>query len=130
MKKILVSLFLKTFLVCAEVEDEMISKSLPKLADPNPSNIAKNVNKGELPVDYENGRANPKLMDPKRKKQFPGFSSDSNRQQASYHQVNNWPVPETMSRVGQPSGIAIDIYGNPTVFHRGDRIWDGNTFNW
>jgi hypothetical protein len=42
--------------------------------------------------------------------------------------VNNWPADETAKRLGQVSGVAIDVYGNPVVFHRGDRIWDAKTF--
>eukprot|EP00095_Tigriopus_kingsejongensis_P003105 maker-scaffold428_size174301-snap-gene-0.22 protein:Tk03105 transcript:maker-scaffold428_size174301-snap-gene-0.22-mRNA-1 annotation:"af109920_1alpha-amidating enzyme precursor 2" len=42
--------------------------------------------------------------------------------------VPNWPPKETMDKIGQLSGVAIDIYGNPMVFHRGDRIWNYNTF--
>ena len=38
------------------------------------------------------------------------------------------PPAETLGVVGQPTGIALDIYDNPVIFHRGDRIWDGSTF--
>ncbi|XP_015592580.1 peptidyl-alpha-hydroxyglycine alpha-amidating lyase 2 [Cephus cinctus] len=37
-----------------------------------------------------------------------------------------WRGPENL---GQISGISVDPIGNPVVFHRGDRIWDYNTFN-
>ena len=118
----------QTFQICVGKENEQISQSLPRTFDP--SSVKKKVNKGELPIDYQNGRVDEQdLMDPKRKKQFPGFS-ESGGQEKNFYQVSNWPVPETMAKVGQPSGVAIDIYGNPVVFHRGDRIWDQQTFNW
>ncbi len=43
--------------------------------------------------------------------------------------VPNWPPKETADRLGQVSGVAIDVYGNPVIFHRGDRTWNINTFN-
>ena len=125
------SIFFQTFQICEGEANKQISQSLPKTFDP--SSVKKKINKGELPEDYHNGRPvdTNDLMDPKRKKQYPGFSSsETGGQEKTFYQVSNWPVPETMARVGQPSGIAIDIYGNPTVFHRGDRIWGGSTFNW
>jgi len=42
--------------------------------------------------------------------------------------VPSWPPTETVKLIGQPSGIAIDTFGNPVIFHRGDRVWDGSTF--
>ncbi|TRY67348.1 hypothetical protein TCAL_12467 [Tigriopus californicus] len=42
--------------------------------------------------------------------------------------VPNWPPKITMDKIGQVSGVSLDIYGNPVVFHRGDRIWNFNTF--
>ena len=42
--------------------------------------------------------------------------------------VPNWPNKETEERLGQLSGVAIDIYGNAIIFHRGDRTWNGMTF--
>lgn len=47
---------------------------------------------------------------------------------AGLYTVPNWPPPETLGLVGQPTGIALDIYDNPVIFHRGDRVWDGSTF--
>ena len=44
--------------------------------------------------------------------------------------VPNWPVEETKKSFGQLSGISVDVYGNPVLFHRGDRTWDSNTFDW
>jgi len=42
--------------------------------------------------------------------------------------VPNWPNKDTEERLGQLSGVAIDIYGNAIIFHRGDRTWNGMTF--
>ena len=42
--------------------------------------------------------------------------------------VPNWPPKETADKFGQLSGVSIDSYGNPVIFHRGDRTWNGNTF--
>ena len=43
--------------------------------------------------------------------------------------VPNWPSTATATSLGQISGVTIDIYGNAVIFHRGDRTWNGNTFN-
>ena len=43
--------------------------------------------------------------------------------------VQNWPKPETASKFGQLSSVAFDTYGNVVVFHRGDRTWNGFTFD-
>ncbi|XP_046398624.1 peptidyl-alpha-hydroxyglycine alpha-amidating lyase 1 [Ischnura elegans] len=40
--------------------------------------------------------------------------------------VENWPTPE--KQLGQLSAVSIDTYGTVVVFHRGDRIWDSDTF--
>ena len=42
--------------------------------------------------------------------------------------VPNWPSKETADSLGQISGVAVDIYGNAIIFHRGDRTWNGMTF--
>ena len=43
--------------------------------------------------------------------------------------VVDWPSKETQAKLGQLSGVSIDIYGNAVIFHRGDRVWNGMTFN-
>ena len=43
--------------------------------------------------------------------------------------VQNWPKTETASKFGQLSSVAFDVYGNVVVFHRGDRTWNGFTFD-
>ena len=48
---------------------------------------------------------------------------------AGLYTVPNWPPSETTDQVGQPTGICLDIYDNPVIFHRGDRTWDQSTFN-
>jgi peptidylamidoglycolate lyase len=40
--------------------------------------------------------------------------------------VENWP--DASKKLGQLSAISFDVGGNIVVFHRGDRIWGGNTF--
>lgn len=42
-------------------------------------------------------------------------------------EVTNWP--STNLRVGQITAVAINPDGNPVIFHRGDRIWNEDTFN-
>ena len=42
--------------------------------------------------------------------------------------VPNWPPKETADQLGQLSGVSIDSYGNPVIFHRGDRTWNLHTF--
>ncbi len=48
---------------------------------------------------------------------------------AGLYTVPSWPPPETVELIGQPTGITLDAFDNPVIFHRGDRIWDGNTFD-
>ena len=43
--------------------------------------------------------------------------------------VQNWLKPETSKKFGQLSSVAFDVYGNVVVFHRGDRTWNGFTFD-
>ncbi|KDR18657.1 peptidyl-alpha-hydroxyglycine alpha-amidating lyase 1 isoform X2 [Zootermopsis nevadensis] len=40
--------------------------------------------------------------------------------------VESWP--DASKKLGQLSAVSFDVDGNIVVFHRGDRIWDGNTF--
>ena len=42
--------------------------------------------------------------------------------------VADWPAKDTADKLGQISGVAVDIYGNAIIFHRGDRTWNGMTF--
>ena len=65
------------------------------------------------------------------------FSSDINQilgttssvKDAGLKTVKNWPMPETAAKFGQLSSVAFDVYGNVVVFHRGDRTWNGFTFD-
>ncbi|XP_069688492.1 peptidyl-alpha-hydroxyglycine alpha-amidating lyase 1 [Periplaneta americana] len=45
---------------------------------------------------------------------------------SSYNVVENWPDPS--KKLGQLSAVSFDADGNVVVFHRGDRVWDSNTF--
>lgn len=45
-----------------------------------------------------------------------------------YHVVSNWPQLPVGVVVGQVSGVDIDSTGNVFVFHRADRIWNGEDF--
>ena len=47
----------------------------------------------------------------------PGCLRDTN-----FYPVKNWPPAQTTARIGQPSGVAIDIHGYPMVFHRGELL--------
>ena len=47
---------------------------------------------------------------------------------SDFNVVPNWPSKETADSLGQISGVAVDIYGNAIIFHRGDRTWNGMTF--
>jgi peptidylamidoglycolate lyase len=40
--------------------------------------------------------------------------------------VESWPAAS--EKFGQISAVSFDVHGNIVIFHRGDRIWDGNTF--
>ena len=40
--------------------------------------------------------------------------------------VDNWPDPS--KKLGQLSAVSFDADGNIVVFHRGGRVWDGNSF--
>ncbi len=45
-----------------------------------------------------------------------------------YHLVTDWPqLPEGMV-LGQVSGVGVDSQGQVFVFHRADRVWQGENF--
>ena len=43
----------------------------------------------------------------------------------AYHVVANWPNLPGAMKLGQVSGIDIDSEGNVYIFHRAERIWEG-----
>lgn len=45
---------------------------------------------------------------------------------SSFSVVESWP--DAAKKLGQLSAVNFDVHGNIVVFHRGDRVWDGNTF--
>ncbi|XP_026683049.1 peptidyl-alpha-hydroxyglycine alpha-amidating lyase 1 [Diaphorina citri] len=45
---------------------------------------------------------------------------------AEYHVVTNWPAKHV--KYGQVSSVAYDSQSNVYVFHRGDRVWNSDTF--
>ena len=47
---------------------------------------------------------------------------------SALHPVPNWPPKATADLIGQVSGVALDSYSNPVIFHRGDRTWNMGTF--
>jgi len=59
---------------------------------------------------------------------------DTNRQDggrklrdSEYQAVATWP--DSSVKLGQASGVDFDTEGNVVVFHRGDRVWGGDTFD-
>lgn len=44
-----------------------------------------------------------------------------------YTYVSNWPTPA--KKLGAISAVALDVYNHVVVFHRVDRIWNGETFD-
>lgn len=44
-----------------------------------------------------------------------------------YSRVQNWPTPER--KLGAISAVALDVYKNVVVFHRAERVWNAETFN-
>ncbi|CAH1711919.1 unnamed protein product [Chironomus riparius] len=44
-----------------------------------------------------------------------------------YKHVDNWPT--SSKKLGAVSAVALDVYKNVVVFHRGDRIWNAETFD-
>lgn len=45
---------------------------------------------------------------------------------SSFSVVDSWP--DATKKLGQLAAVTFDVDGNIVVFHRGDRVWDGNTF--
>jgi len=92
--------------------------------------------------DYSNGATNQFLVEQKKSgaeqtvRKRPGVdqedsdssSRDGKALPSHLSAVPDWPVKETADRLGQVSGVSIDIYNNPVVFHRGDKMWNGATF--
>ena len=50
------------------------------------------------------------------------------KKDSNLYPVPNWPTKETAKLLGQVSGVSVDTFGNPVIFHRGGRTWNGNTF--
>ncbi|XP_063221429.1 peptidyl-alpha-hydroxyglycine alpha-amidating lyase 2 isoform X2 [Bacillus rossius redtenbacheri] len=46
---------------------------------------------------------------------------------SSLNLVENWPNPRKL--MGQLSAVDLDSHGNVLVFHRGDRVWNQDTFS-
>ena len=42
--------------------------------------------------------------------------------------VKSWPAESTQARLGQVSGVTLDIHGNPVIFHRGNIVWNARSF--
>jgi len=47
--------------------------------------------------------------------------------ESDYKVVTSWP--DASVKLGQASGVDFDTAGNVVVFHRGDRLWDHDTFD-
>jgi peptidylamidoglycolate lyase len=43
-----------------------------------------------------------------------------------FNVIESWP--DATKKLGQLSAVSLDADGNVVVFHRGDHVWDGNTF--
>jgi peptidylamidoglycolate lyase len=43
-----------------------------------------------------------------------------------FNVIESWP--DATKKLGQLSAVSLDPDGNIVVFHRGDHVWDGNTF--
>jgi peptidylamidoglycolate lyase len=43
-----------------------------------------------------------------------------------YNVIVSWP--DATKKLGQLSAVSLDADGNIVIFHRGDRVWDSNTF--
>ena len=43
----------------------------------------------------------------------------------TYVPDSDWPQPSVASMIGQVSGVGVDSLGNVFVFHRADRVWEG-----
>jgi len=143
------------FIVCADEQNAALTSQLPYGSDiPLPSNPAlehKASGLEETDLNYNNGAPNQNILPmPVKKggntvKKRPGVDTGSVKKKPGVEPnygvkrpkelpgsdltvVPNWPTKETEKKLGQISGVSIDIYGNAVIFHRGDRTWNGMTF--
>jgi len=143
------------FIVCADEQNTALSSLLPPGNDvplpPNPALQHQAVGMEAGLVSYDNGLPEGETVpSPAKKgessvKKRPGVDTGSVKKKPGVEPdygardskslpgsdlsvVPNWPSKETASKLGQLSGVAIDIYGNAIIFHRGDRTWNGMTF--
>jgi len=144
------------FIVCADEQNPALTSQLPFGNDvPLPPNPALEHQAGGTEaglVSYNNGHPDQSLVPTPDKKggnsirKRPGVDTGSVKKKGGVEPnyagarepktlpasdlsvVPNWPTKETEERLGQISGVAIDIYGNAIIFHRGDRTWNGMTF--
>ncbi|XP_053330515.1 peptidyl-glycine alpha-amidating monooxygenase isoform X2 [Spea bombifrons] len=58
-----------------------------------------------------------------------GVGNWENQRQGDFHmeEVLDWPGVNL--KLGQVSGLALDNNNNLVIFHRGDHVWDGNSFD-
>jgi len=144
------------FLVCVDEQNPALTSKLPPGNDqplpPNPALEHKAAGQEADLVSYSNGLPDADTVpSPSKKgensvKKRPGVDNGSVKKKPGVEPnyagtrdskalpgsdlsvVPNWPNKETEARLGQLSGVAIDIYGNAIIFHRGDRTWNGQTF--
>lgn len=144
------------FIVCADEQNPALTSQLPDGSDvplpPNPALEHKAEGHEAGLVNYNNGLPDQDTVPSPVKKgessvrKRPGVDTGSVKKKPGVEPnyagarepkalpgsdlsvVPNWPTKETEDRLGQLSGVAIDIYGNAIIFHRGDRTWNGMTF--
>ncbi|XP_028929966.1 peptidyl-glycine alpha-amidating monooxygenase isoform X7 [Ornithorhynchus anatinus] len=72
-------------------------------------------------IETENSDPASKAQEPKRDEE------EVLDQDFHMEEVPDWPGVRL--RLGQVSGLAVDLDNHLVVFHRGDHVWDGNSFD-
>jgi len=130
------------FVLCVDEQNAALTSQLPEGNDtplpPNPEleHMASGHVSHETEQNYDNGHAGHMEIPVKKQdstvRKRPGvdngYKEPKSLPGSEFSAVSGWPTKETADKLGQISGVAVDIYGNAIIFHRGDRTWNARTF--
>ncbi|XP_051851210.1 peptidyl-glycine alpha-amidating monooxygenase isoform X5 [Antechinus flavipes] len=111
-----------SFMTCTQNVDPAIFKTIPPEANvPIPVKSDMLMMHGHHHKGTENKDHSPLLQQPKREEE------EVLDQDFHIEEALDWPGVYLLP--GQVSGVALDSNSNLVIFHRGDHVWDGNSFD-
>ncbi|XP_060091621.1 peptidyl-glycine alpha-amidating monooxygenase isoform X3 [Heteronotia binoei] len=111
-----------SFMTCIENVNPEIFRSIPQEANiPIPVKSDMTMMAHGHHEEARRGQLSSVAQQPKRE------DEEVLDQNLTIEEVADWPGINL--KVGQVSGLALDPNSNLVVFHRGDHVWDGNSFD-